>query len=173
MYHYYVKQNPTELYYERHQLLVGRARGASLARKALKQEAQSNWTSKAVKGALSLVVAALLVAALTLVGTSSPAHAATTFTVNSTSDFRDENLDDSVNLCDIAVERPGAQCTLRAAIEEANHTPGTDAIHFNIREDVDPGVKTLQPFTELPRIMEGVTIDGYTQPSSCANTLSK
>ena len=25
MYHYYVKQNPTELYYERHQLLVGHA----------------------------------------------------------------------------------------------------------------------------------------------------
>ena len=70
MYHYYVKQNPTELYYERHQLLVGHAKSVSLARKAHVKKAQPKSMSsrRAVRAAAGLIVVALIVVGLVLVG---------------------------------------------------------------------------------------------------------
>src|SRR5262245_34709226 len=56
-----------------------------------------------------------------------PTRAAPTFTVNSNSDVVDSNPGDSI--CDTG----GGVCTLRAAIMEANHTPGGGAtINFNL-----------------------------------------
>ena len=160
MYHYYVKQNPTELYYERHQLLVGQAKSVSLARKAHVKKAQPKSMSsrRAVRAAAGLIVAALMVVGLVLVGSSGPAHAATTFTVTNTSDAN--------NTCD-------AGCSLREAITAANNTPnsgGPDLIRFNIPHS---GVMSIQPGAGLPTITEAVIIDGYTQPGVSRNTLTR
>ena len=72
---------------------------------------------------------------------------ATTYTVTSTADTG-----------------PGS---LRQAITDANTSPGTDTIAFNI---VGSGVHTIVPATPLTPITEAVTIDGYTQPGSSPNT---
>ena len=59
--------------------------------------------------------------------------------------------------------------TLRDAITLANTTAGADTIAFNIS---GTGVHTITPLSTLPIITEAVTIDGYTQPTSSANTLA-
>ena len=53
------------------------------------------------------------------------------------------------------------ECTLRAAIEEANTIAGSDSIQFHIPT---PALPTIVPGYPLPPILEGVTIDGTTQP---------
>jgi trimeric autotransporter adhesin len=111
--------------------------------------------------ALSLATAILL-AALTSAG---PARAATTFTVSNTGDQGDANFSDG--RCDTEPFTSGNQCTLRAAIEQANETPGADSIHFDVGGS---GVNTISPASELPQITEAVTIDGYTQPGAKNNT---
>ncbi|HEX8473050.1 MAG TPA: Calx-beta domain-containing protein [Pyrinomonadaceae bacterium] len=90
------------------------------------------------------------------------AHAATTFTVNSTGDGADSNAGDGV--CNDGA----GNCTLRAAIQEANVVPGTDTIAFNIP---GTGVRTIAPATALPTITDITVIDGYTQPGASPNTL--
>jgi hypothetical protein len=108
-------------------------------------------------------------AVVLLVGWSGPADAATTFTVNRTGDAADRRLSDDV--CDTSRDR-GNQCTLRAAIQEANHTPGPDKINFNIRSETN--VKTISVGSiglgALPPITEAVTVDGYSQGSRTATT---
>ncbi len=59
-------------------------------------------------------------------------------------------------------------CTLRAAIQEANVSLGGDQIQFNIP---GVGVHTIQLTDELPTLSGGhITIDGYTQPGTGRNT---
>ncbi len=87
---------------------------------------------------------------------------AATFVVNSIGDGADANLAD--NICMTAT---AGECTLRAAIEQANQTVGTDQINFNI---LGAGVKTIAPLAALPDITETITIDGYTQPGATANS---
>ncbi|MFL5799070.1 MAG: CSLREA domain-containing protein [Actinomycetota bacterium] len=84
-----------------------------------------------------------------------------TITVNSAADTGDGDISDDV--CDTS---PGGIiiCTLRAAIETANHhaeTTGRDAIEFNI---ATPGEKRIQPVTALPIVTDSVVVDGTTQP---------
>ena len=83
---------------------------------------------------------------LLLALTSSPALAAT-FTVTNTADS-------------------GAG-SLRQAILDANGNAGDDSIAFGIPGS---GVHTVAPATALPPITDPVTIDGYTQPGSSANS---
>ncbi len=115
--------------------------------------------------ALGMLVA-LLVAMLLA---SSPAQAASPFTVNSTGD--DGDLTPGNGECytgvDVAVEVKG--CTLRAAIQEANAFPGADAINFGIPTT---GVATISPATGLPKIAKRVSINGYSQPGAKPNTLA-
>jgi len=59
------------------------------------------------------------------------------------------------------------ECTLRAAIEQANADPSTDTIVFNIP---GAGPHTIQPLSGLPSITNPVVIDGYTQPGAAPNT---
>lgn len=59
-------------------------------------------------------------------------------------------------------------CTLREAINAANTRAGADVIEFNLTE---PNL-TITPTTVLPVITQAVTIDGYSQPGSKANTLA-
>src|ERR1043166_1940152 len=54
------------------------------------------------------------------------AHAATVFTVNSTGDGSDSKPSDGG--CDDGA----GNCTLRAAIQQANATPGADTINFSV-----------------------------------------
>jgi hypothetical protein len=113
---------------------------------------------------LGLLAAAVLLAALAAVGPARAAAAA--FTVNQTADAADANFADG--RCDTEPVTSGNQCTLRAAIEQANESAGTDAIRFDVPGG--GGAKTIRPTSELPTIFEAVTIDGYTQPGTKKNT---
>jgi len=77
------------------------------------------------------------------------------FTVNSTGDALDANPGDGI--CDDGT----GDCTLRAAINEANASPGYDKIAFDI---VGVGPHTIQPVSALPTITDPVDIDGTTEP---------
>jgi CSLREA domain-containing protein len=91
-----------------------------------------------------------------LLGLAAPASA-TTFTVTVTDDSND-------GVCD-------AHCSLREALAAAQSATGAPhTIAFNIPGG---GVKTitcLQASNVWPFITQAVTIDGYTQPGSAANT---
>jgi len=80
---------------------------------------------------------------------------AATFIVNLTSDGNDSNPGDG--RCD-SLTLPGIQCTLRAAIQEANALAGTETITFNI----GAGDPSITPLTPLPAITSQVVIDGNT-----------
>ena len=58
--------------------------------------------------------------------------------------------------------------SLREAINNANATPGTDTITFNIP---GTGVKTITLLNALPEIIERVTIDATTQPGYAGTPL--
>jgi trimeric autotransporter adhesin len=57
--------------------------------------------------------------------------------------------------------------SLRAAIEYANANSGPNTINFDIP---GTGIQTIAPLTQLPTITNPLTIDGYSQPGSVANT---
>jgi hypothetical protein len=57
--------------------------------------------------------------------------------------------------------------SLRQAVLDANNAAGADTIAFNI---TGSGVHTLVIGSGLPTITEALTIDGYTQSGSSANT---
>jgi parallel beta-helix repeat protein len=59
--------------------------------------------------------------------------------------------------------------SLRQAILDANASPGADTINFNIP---GAGVQTIALTNALPNITNAVTINGYSQPGSSANTLT-
>ena len=84
------------------------------------------WSRKTLLGACLMVVATLLAACLMA---AQPAHASTTFTVNSTADDADAAALDGA--CEVTRQLDGV-CTLRAAIEQANITSGADTINFDI-----------------------------------------
>ncbi len=88
---------------------------------------------------------------------------AQSFSVNSTADGADANPGDLV--CETFM--PG-ECTLRAAMTEANASPGLDTITFNI-----PGVgpHTISPSYGFEGIFEPIIIDGTTQPGFAGTPL--
>ena len=90
-----------------------------------------------------------------------------TFTVDSTTD--DPDFDTGDGVCDTDDTVGDGPCTLRAAIEQANTDTGADAIEFDIP---GTGPHTIQPVSALPTITDAVTIDGFTQPGSSANTIA-
>ena len=122
--------------------------------------------------AVGVLLAALLAAILM---DARPAHASTTFTVNSTGDKNDLDFPGGVfdgssgGRCytgdDLVVQ--GKECTLRAAIQEANQTPGADTIEFDIP---GIGVNAISPASQLPTITGPVSINGYSQPGARPNT---
>ena len=89
-------------------------------------------------------------------------------TVDSTLDTPDATINGECN--------DGAgNCTLRAAIQEANANPDASTIEFNITgtadftNDGEDGY-TIVPQSALPNINEQLTINGYSQPGAQANT---
>ena len=111
---------------------------------------------------LAVALAFLVATGLSAVA-ARPVAASTTFVVNRIGDQPDLNLANAS--CDVSTNA-GSQCTLRAAIQEANDTPGADTINFNITTTS----KTITPATPLPAIAEQLTVDGYSQPGSSENT---
>jgi hypothetical protein len=124
------------------------------------------WGRKVKALAAGALLAAMMAAGILA---ASPSHAATTFSVNSTADTPDAFT--TSNTCDTDVFTNGDQCTLRAAIQQANATAGADTINFAIS---GTGVKTIAVgatgLGTLPTITDPVTINGYTQPGSSPNT---
>jgi CSLREA domain-containing protein len=145
----------------------------------------SNPASKLVWGQRTTVLMvglAVMGALLLMVGLLAPrAQAApSTFIVNTTGDENDLDFPDGLfdgtsdGVCDVDAATAEDQCTLRAAIQEANvnnNPADQDQIEFEIGGASATGVKTISPTSELPDITERVTIDGYTQPGSQPNTL--
>jgi uncharacterized delta-60 repeat protein len=76
------------------------------------------------------------------------------FTVNAVTDDGDTTVIDGV------CRTSGGVCTLRAAIEQTNGTPGHDLIEFS----VGSGDQRIKPTSSLPVITDPLTIDGTTQP---------
>jgi len=116
------------------------------------------------------LVAVLLVAPL--LTKMNVARAAATFVVNTTADGVDANPGDAV--CEITPA--GGDCSLRAAIEEANALSGADTINFNLSGAADfvgtigDDGYSISTNTPLPSITEQVLINGYSQNLSFANS---
>ena len=83
------------------------------------------------------------------------------YTVDSTGDGVDDDTSDGT--CDDG----NGNCTLRAAIHEANSGNG-GVINFNI---TGGGTRTIQPSSALPAITRPVFIDGYSQQGASAGTV--
>lgn len=86
--------------------------------------------------------------------------AANTYVVNSTGNGDDSNTSDG------SCNDGTAHCTLRAAIEQANASSGSDEIDFSI----GTGAQTIQVpgGVGLPPLTDTITIDGTTQPGYTA-----
>jgi len=106
-------------------------------------------------GKVALLAVVAMVAMSLLLIAAKPAHAVT-LTVNNTAEPGDGDCE------------PNGGCTLREAINEANHTTA-DTIRFDIPGS---GIKTISPTSRLPVISERLTIDGYSQTGAKANTLT-
>ena len=78
--------------------------------------------------------------------------------VNTMGDESDADLNDGV--CDSDLSTDGEQCTLRAAIQEANKREGEDTITF------ESSVSAISPEKSLPDITETVTIDASSHSSN-------
>lgn len=85
----------------------------------------------------------------------------TTYTVNTTDDLPDNNLNDAI-CADV-----NGNCTFRAAIENANKTSNKDTVAFNISGSA-PFTIAIN-FNILPNIVEPIIIDGRTQPEYTTN----
>ena len=87
-----------------------------------------------------------------------------TFTVNSVADRGDAKLNG------VCMTARANECTLRAAVQEANAASGPVTIVFAIP---GTGVHTIQLGSQLPAIANhkyGITVDGFTQAGSRPNT---
>ena len=109
-----------------------------------------------------LIVLAVAVVAVSvlLLSTLGSAHAVT-LVVDSSGDGADVEPGDG--LCDDG----SGQCTLRAALDEANANAGTDTIAFDIP---GAGPHTIRPAAPLPVISDMLVIDGYSQSGARAST---
>lgn len=99
--------------------------------------------------ALGVLIGLLAIYASFKLHPALPAHAASTYLVDSNGDEPDDNPGDDV--CHTAADT----CTLRAAMQEANAHTGADIINF------DNGY-TISPASALPDITDQVEINGYT-----------
>lgn len=106
----------------------------------------------------SRLVCVVLVLTGMLIVQQTPVSASATFVVNSIADASDAAPGDGA--CGIGPL--SVECTLRAAIQEANASPGVDVIRFGI----GTGHQTITPVFRLPVITEGVTVDGWSQPGA-------
>ena len=107
---------------------------------------------------LTLSVASSLAGNELAAAGAGPASPSATLLVNDPGDAADADTADG--LCDVDLVTPDLQCTLRAAIQEANAQPGLDTINF----DLPPDSLTIQPASPLPDISEAAIVDASTEP---------
>ena len=88
-----------------------------------------------------------------------------TFTVTNAGDTPDAAPGDAV-----CADSAG-HCTLRAAINEAEFSPGNDRIEFNLPGTAPVRIQLTGPLPIITSLNGTLTIDGYTQPGSSTNTL--
>jgi hypothetical protein len=114
-------------------------------------------------GRIAVLAAASVILVSQIVIVGPPRALALSLVVNSTGDEADLIAGDGE--CDTgALNSEGAtECTLRAAIQEANASAGADLISFNI-PPTELGFYVIQPQPDLPPITDTVTIDATTQP---------
>lgn len=105
-----------------------------------------------------------LLLALVLLALTAPAAAADTIVVNQGGTLDDGDHTNGTGPCE--TEPDQGDCTLRAAIQTANRTPGKDTIAF----DLDPVLARIKPSTPLPAIVDPVLIDGWTADGADAAT---
>ena len=94
-------------------------------------------------------------------------------TVNSTGDATDASPGDDVCSTGGTNSQGNTECTLRAAIAEANASTTVDTIEFDMpttEAGHSGGVWTIAPVSEFPGISAAVTLDGTTQTGATANT---
>lgn len=92
-----------------------------------KTKASNHFVSKTKRATFSINTILLMFLLLWLASTDIKAA---TFTVNLATDAVDANPADSI--CDANLVAPGLQCTLRAAIQQANTSLGVDDIAFSL-----------------------------------------
>ena len=103
----------------------------------------------------------LILALTTLIAFPERTYGQATFVVDSTGDGGDSNAGNGV--CDDGT----GNCTLRAAIEEANALSGTDTVKLGISGS---GPHTIQPASALPTITDPLIILGSSQLGASGNT---
>jgi CSLREA domain-containing protein len=87
-----------------------------------------------------------------------------TWTVTSTADTADQTPGDGI-CADV-----NNQCTLRAAMTEANYLAGNDLVAFNLQGLAPVTIQLVSGLPEITALNGTVTIDGYTQPGSQVST---
>ena len=109
------------------------------------------------------------VALMFLALASSWGYGQTTFFVNSEGDSANQNPGNGSCATGNTIEVPGFgtvdECTLRAAIEEANEATGSVEIHFSNIIPTTNGQSTILIESNLPSILNTVSILGDTHPS--------
>ena len=101
------------------------------------------------------------------VGSPAGCELPSTFVVNSSQDDPDD--DEGDGSCDTGQQVSGkTECTLRAAIQEANSDEDHTAIEFDIG---DGGAKRILVGSSLPRIRQPANIDATTQPGFAGSPL--
>jgi hypothetical protein len=109
-----------------------------------------------------VLVLFLLASVLTAALGAPPSQAQNIFTVDATGDAGDTRAGDGT------CATSGGDCTLRAALEEANATEnsgGPDRIEFDIPGGASPGSPhRIEPGSALPNVTDPVVIDGATEP---------
>jgi parallel beta-helix repeat protein len=139
-------------------------------REGVRKMTSTKTTTKTNHYCRMLMALAALLAAMVLAAGSPALAVSNTFTVNFNGDLSDVNPGDGI--CDVSAAT-SVDCTLRAAIEEANRTTDADTINFDISEafrDPNTGVATISPTSALPAITQQLTIDGYSQRGASLNT---
>lgn len=130
--------------------------------------APSTGGSEVFRAGRAALTSAIGAAALLLAATTADAIV---FQVNSNTDTSDSTWGDGQCSTGGIVATPSGnrpECTLRAAIEEANAWSGRDAIRFSTDTTAlfDPnGIAWFAPTTDYPPIVEPVDIDGTTAPA--------
>lgn len=114
-----------------------------------------------IKNRYLLPIVVFVIGVMTPVFLFTPKASAATFEVDTTLDATDDNIGNG--LCDDG----SGNCTLRAAIQEANATPAADTITFAI---AGAGPHTIGLLDFLPDITTPIDFDGTTQSgAACGN----
>jgi CSLREA domain-containing protein len=137
------------------------------------------WVGRARRTLSFFLLAVLVATSIGVLFMAGEAHA-DTFFVNSTKDRVDERPGDGLCFTGVRIVHDDGgiegECTLRAAIQEANAVAGADTINFGILSTEDSncnattGVCTISPASALPTITRVATINGYSQPGASVNT---